>query len=100
MPPETAGPDARAFSPSPDGEESPDRTAHLAAGAAQKLLLARLRKKFAAGLGIAADIALLAELPKGSAAVALLDVFKLDLRHGEKVAFARAAQRGFASCGK
>jgi HEAT repeat protein len=65
----------------------------LDADAAQKLLTARLRKKFAAGMNIDSDIALLAELPKAAAAAALLDVFKLELRLHEKVAFARAAEK-------
>ncbi len=65
----------------------------LDADGAQKLLLTRLRKKSAAGIGIDGDIALLTELPKASAAAALLDVFKLDLRHGEKASFARAAAK-------
>ena len=63
----------------------------LDADGAQKLLTARLTKKITAGMGIDADIDLLAELPKASAATALLDVFKLDLGHSEKNAFARAA---------
>jgi HEAT repeat protein len=65
----------------------------LDSGAAQKLLTARLKKKFAAGLGVETDIALLAELPKDPAAAALLDVFQLDLRHREKVVFAGAAEK-------
>jgi hypothetical protein len=65
----------------------------LDAAGAEKLLLARLKKKFAAGLAIDADIYLLAELPSAAAAAALLDVFDLDLGPGEKGAFARAAER-------
>jgi HEAT repeat protein len=65
----------------------------LDADSAQKLLLSRLRKKSARGIGIQGDIPLLSELPKALAAAALLDVFKLDLQHGEKAAFARAAAR-------
>src|SRR5207247_1615044 len=65
----------------------------LDADGAQKLLTARLKKKFAAGLAIDADIDLLAELPRASAAAALLDVFQLDLGPSEKGAFARAAER-------
>ncbi len=61
--------------------------------AAEKQLLARLRKKSALGIGIDADILLLTDLPKASAAAALLDIFKLDLHHGEKLAFARAADK-------
>ncbi len=61
--------------------------------AAQKQLLARLRKKFALGIGIDGDLILIADLPKEAAAAALLDVFKLDLRDGDKVTFARAADK-------
>ena len=65
----------------------------LDAEAAQKLAMARLKKKLAADIGIESDIDQLAELPKASAAAALLDVFKLDLGHAEKNAFARAATK-------
>jgi HEAT repeat protein len=65
----------------------------LDAEAAQKLAMARLKKKLAADIGIEPDIDQLAELPKASAAAALLDVFKLDLGHAEKNAFARAATK-------
>ncbi len=63
----------------------------LEPAAAQKQLLARLRKKSALGIGIAPDISLLAELPKESAAAALLDVVKLDLQHNEQLTFAGVA---------
>jgi HEAT repeat protein len=45
------------------------------------------------GIEIHADIALLAELPKESAAAALLEVVKLDLHHGERLTLARAAEK-------
>jgi HEAT repeat protein len=60
---------------------------------AQKQLLSRLRKKSALGIDVTSDTILLAELPKESAAAALLDVNKLDLLHGEKLAFAQVAAK-------
>jgi HEAT repeat protein len=61
--------------------------------AAQKQLLARLRKKSALGIGVAADISLLVELPKESAAAALPVVIELDLNHNEKLVLAGAAEK-------
>ncbi len=60
---------------------------------ARKVLTARLRRKFAAGLGIDADIQLLAELPRAAGAAALLDVVQLDLPPESRSAVAAAAVR-------
>jgi HEAT repeat protein len=60
---------------------------------AARLLMERLKKKVAVGLGIDQDIGLLAELPRDAAAVALLEVIKLDLRLHEKVGFAQACAK-------
>jgi HEAT repeat protein len=52
-----------------------------------------LRRKFATGLSIDADIQLLAELPRAPGATALLEVVQLDLGPAEKSALAHAAFR-------
>jgi HEAT repeat protein len=64
---------------------------HLEANQAAKLITLRLKKKVALGLTIEAEIGQFAELPRIAATLALLDVLKLDLGPGEKVAFASAA---------
>jgi hypothetical protein len=66
---------------------------HLDANQAAKLITQRLKKKLALGLTVEAEIGQLAELPSAAATLALLDVFKLDLGPGEKIAFAGAAFR-------
>ena len=64
---------------------------HLDADQAVKLIFQRLKKKATLGLTVEMEIGQIAELPKASAAPALLDVLKLDLGSSEKVAFAQAA---------
>ena len=64
---------------------------HLDADQAAKLITQRLKKKAALGLTVEIEIGQIAELPRASAALALLDVLKLDLSASEKVAFAQAA---------
>jgi hypothetical protein len=60
---------------------------------AAQLITQRLKKKVALGLTVEAEIGQLAELPKATAAPALLEVVRMDLGPSEKVAFAGAAFR-------
>jgi hypothetical protein len=78
-----------------DGLQVPATVAlvRLDADRALKLLVARLNKKYAAGLPVSPEIALLGEFPAELAVPALLDVFKLDLNHEEKASFAAACFR-------
>lgn len=58
-----------------------------------KILTARLKKKYEAGLSVATEIQLLGELPAASCVPALLEAFKLDLTESERQAFALVCMR-------
>jgi HEAT repeat protein len=66
---------------------------HLDAERAVKALRSRLEAKFAAGLDLQTEIALLGELPAAAAVPALLDTAKLALNHAERVTLAAACAR-------
>jgi hypothetical protein len=65
----------------------------LDAGQALKVLLARLQRQYAAGLGLTTEIGLLGDLPAAAAVPALLDLNQLGLNHSEKVGFATASEK-------
>jgi len=59
---------------------------------ALKTLVQRMKNKYALGLDVATEIALLGELRAAAAVPALLDAYKLSLNHGEKMQFAVASE--------